>query len=54
MPSVILCETTIRGAERLKPLEGGKYLNLETYRKTGVAIATPVWFAAEGDTISMA
>ena len=22
-----------------------KYLNLETYRKTGAAVATPVWFA---------
>jgi PPOX class probable F420-dependent enzyme len=23
-----------------------KYLNLETYRKTGVGVRTPVWFAA--------
>jgi PPOX class probable F420-dependent enzyme len=37
--------------DRLKLFDGHKYLNLETYRKTGVAIATPVWFAAEGDTI---
>jgi len=37
--------------DRLKLFEGQKYLNLETYRKTGVAVATPVWFAAEGDTL---
>lgn len=37
--------------DRLNLFEGQKYLNLETYRKTGVAIATPVWFAAEGDTL---
>jgi uncharacterized protein len=24
-----------------------KYLNLETYRKTGIPVATPVWFAEE-------
>jgi uncharacterized protein len=24
---------------------GAKYLNLETFRKTGVAVRTPVWFA---------
>lgn len=27
------------------------YLNLETVRKSGVAVATPVWFINEGDTI---
>ena len=26
---------------------GAKYLNLETYRKTGVAVKTPVWFAQD-------
>jgi PPOX class probable F420-dependent enzyme len=26
------------------------YLNLETYRKTGVPVATPVWFAEEHGT----
>ena len=25
-----------------------KYLNLETFRKTGVGVRTPVWFAQEG------
>ena len=27
------------------------YLNLETYCKAGVAVATPVWFAAAGGTL---
>ena len=27
-----------------------KYLNLETYRKTGTLVATPVWFAEEHGT----
>ena len=29
----------------LKAFDNEEYLSLETYRKTGVAIATPVWFA---------
>ncbi len=28
-------------------LQGRKYLNLETYRRNGVAVRTPVWFAAD-------
>jgi len=28
-----------------------KYLNLETFRKTGVGVRTPVWFVMEGDTL---
>lgn len=27
-----------------------KYLNLETFRKTGAGVRTPVWFAQEGST----
>ena len=27
-----------------------KYLNLETFRKTGVGVRTPVWFAQENTT----
>lgn len=27
-----------------------KYLHLETFRKTGVGVRTPVWFAQSGDT----
>ena len=28
-----------------------KYLNLETFRKNGVGVRTPVWFVKEGDTL---
>jgi len=28
-----------------------KYLNLESYRRTGAAVATPVWFAQNGDEL---
>lgn len=27
------------------------YLNLETFRKTGVGVKTPVWFVQEGETL---
>jgi PPOX class probable F420-dependent enzyme len=29
-----------------------KYLNLETFRKTGVGVRTPVWFAQDPGTLS--
>jgi uncharacterized protein len=29
------------------PLQGHKYLNLETFRKNGQGVRTPVWFAGE-------
>jgi hypothetical protein len=28
-----------------------KYLNLETFRKTGVGVRTPVWFVQDGDIL---
>jgi hypothetical protein len=28
-----------------------QYLNLETFRKNGVGVKTPVWFVADGDTL---
>lgn len=28
-----------------------QYLNLETFRKTGQGVKTPVWFVREGDTL---
>jgi PPOX class probable F420-dependent enzyme len=35
--------------EKLKAFTGKNYLNLETLKKNGAAVATPVWFAeAEG------
>ena len=33
--------------ERLDQFAGQKYLNVETYRKDGTAVATPVWFAED-------
>jgi uncharacterized protein len=35
---------------RLTQFANQKYLNLETYRKTGKPVATPVWFAEESGT----
>jgi PPOX class probable F420-dependent enzyme len=37
--------------DKLAPFENQKYLNLETYRKNGAAIRTPMWFAVSGETI---
>ena len=28
-----------------------QYLNLETFRKSGVGVRTPVWFVQDGETI---
>lgn len=36
---------------KLSQFSGHKYLNLESYRKTGVAVATPVWFAQDGNEL---
>ena len=33
-------------AGQLKDLRSKKYLSLETYRKSGTSVRTPVWFAA--------
>jgi PPOX class probable F420-dependent enzyme len=35
---------TVASTDRLT---GHKYLNLETYRRNGVAVTTPVWFAED-------
>jgi PPOX class probable F420-dependent enzyme len=35
-------------AEVQRAFDGRKYLNIETRRKSGVAVATPVWFALHG------
>jgi PPOX class probable F420-dependent enzyme len=29
------------------PIQGQKYISLTTFRKTGAAVATPVWFGQE-------
>jgi PPOX class probable F420-dependent enzyme len=38
-------------AEALKAFDNQKYLNLETYRRSGQAMPTPVWFVRDGDTL---
>lgn len=37
--------------DKLSQFAGEKYLNLESYRKSGVAVATPVWFAEEASLL---
>ena len=37
--------------EALKQFEKQQYLNLETVRKSGQAVRTPVWFAQDGDAL---
>jgi PPOX class probable F420-dependent enzyme len=37
--------------EALKQFEKQQYLNLETFRKNGQTVKTPVWFALDGDTL---
>lgn len=37
--------------EKISQFAGEKYLNLESYRKSGVAVATPVWFAEDSGTL---
>jgi uncharacterized protein len=32
-------------------IAGQKYISLKTYRKSGVGVATPVWFGEEGERI---
>jgi PPOX class probable F420-dependent enzyme len=37
--------------EKLKQFEGKSYLNLETFRKNGIGVKTPVWFTQNDKTI---
>ena len=34
---------------KLDQFEGKKYLSLQTFRKNGTPVATPVWFAEDGE-----
>ncbi len=38
-------------SEKLVQFAGHKYLNLETYRRSGEPVRTPVWFAEEGGVL---
>ena len=40
-----------REQNRPTPFTAERYLNLETYRRTGQAVATPVWFVVDGGVI---
>lgn len=37
--------------DALAPLDGHDYMSLMTYRKSGAAVATPVWFARVDDNL---
>src|ERR1051325_5725384 len=37
--------------ERLGPFSGQKYLKLETFKRDGKGVATPLWFAEQDGTI---
>lgn len=34
-----------------KPFANQKYLNLETFRRNGMGVKTPVWFVLDGDVL---
>ena len=36
---------------KLRPFERQNYLNLQTFRKSGVGVPTPVWFAERQDIL---
>ena len=36
-------------SDRISTLSGHAYINLETYRRNGLAVATPVWFTIDDD-----
>ena len=38
-------------SDSLTQFANQQYLNMETYRKTGKPVATPLWFAEENNTI---
>lgn len=37
--------------DKLAQFANQNYLNMESYRKTGEAIRTPLWFAQDGETL---
>lgn len=42
---------TLVGVDELTRLSQGKYLSLTTFRKSGEAVATPVWVTRDGDRL---
>ena len=45
----ILYSMSSSHSDRISTLSGHAYMNLETYRKNGMGIATPVWFTIGDD-----
>jgi uncharacterized protein len=43
-------ESGVSTVREFDEFAGKKYLNLETYRKNGAGVRTPVWFAADPST----
>lgn len=37
--------------DKLRAFENQQYLNLETFRRTGVGVKTPVWFVRDGEAL---
>jgi hypothetical protein len=37
--------------DSLKPFNRQSYVNVETFRKTGVGVKTPVWFVQDGEIL---
>ena len=37
--------------EKFSQFDGEKYINLETYKKDGTGVKTPVWFVTHNDFI---
>lgn len=38
-------------SDKITTLTNHKYINLETYKKSGQAVRTPVWFVISGDEV---
>jgi PPOX class probable F420-dependent enzyme len=38
-------------SDAYKVFEKQKYMNIETFRKSGIGVRTPVWFVQEGDVL---
>ena len=47
----LFLEAMTMSKEILKPFENQKYLNLESFKKDGTGVATPLWFAEKDGTI---
>jgi hypothetical protein len=47
----IIIRRTMKGMSNPDQFHKHSYLNIETYRKTGVGIRTPVWFVQDGPAI---